>query len=81
MSLTSRMFSTRMGTMDLYAELPISESNLPSKFLLINSSLNPRIELRIALSVYRMLYMFHHIDTSLLIHCYNPNLINDPLYE
>ncbi|KAM6554167.1 hypothetical protein CsatB_014929 [Cannabis sativa] len=32
------MFSTRMGTMDLYAELAISEPNLPSKFLLINSS-------------------------------------------
>ncbi|KAM6550825.1 hypothetical protein CsatB_000633 [Cannabis sativa] len=32
MSLTSRMFSTRMGTMDLYAELPISEPNLPRHY-------------------------------------------------
>jgi hypothetical protein len=63
MSLTSRMFSTRMGTMDLYAELPISEPNLPSKFLLINSSLNPLLELRIALSdLYRAYYMFHDIN-------------------
>ena len=67
MSLTSRMFSTRMGTMDLYAELPISEPNLLSKSLLINSSLNPLLELRIALSdLYRAYCMFH--DTNILSH-------------